>query len=682
MTTMRRKSPLPRGNDSPQLGLDLGHELVVDLFAGGGGTSLGIEWALGRSVDVAVNHDENAVAMHRANHPSSQHFCESVFKVDPAKATSNRPVGLLWASPDCTHHSKAKGGKPVSSKRRGLAWVVVKWAKRTRPRVIGLENVEEFQDWGPVSRDGKPCKVRKGREFKKWVSQLQRLGYRVEHRLIRGCDFGSPTIRRRLFVMARCDGRPIVWPEASHADPADPRVVRGEMPAYRTAADCIDWHIPAPSIFERKRPLAENTMNRIAKGVQRFVIDAANPFIVTCNHGGDNFRGQSLDAPMRTITASHDAHGLVSPYIARIGQTGWHNDGLQYAINTPLTTVTTKAEHLLCTPFIAKLNHGYRWFRGQSLESPLQTITAGGLQYALASPFVVKHRHGAVGHPADEPLHTITAGGGPPGRPGTGGALGVSVPYFIPRHGERPPTWRCRHCDVIHDVEPTCGCSACGARDDLVANGGQSPRTRSVELPLPTVTATGNGASLAAAHMEQANTGVVGHSMHEPVSTIVGKGSTQRLCATHLINQKGADQRHSDMREPAPTICAGGTHAGLVAALLAPYYGSGSGETGRDLRQPAPTATTRDRFQLITVSINGETYVLVDIGMRMLQPRELFRAQGFPDSYIIDRTDSGQKLPKYVQVRLCGNSVCPQVAEALVAANFRHEQAYRPNVAA
>ena len=587
-----------------QIGLPFNHELVVDLFAGGGGTSLGIEWALGRPVDVAVNHDPDAIAVHRTNHPTTQHYCESVFRVDPVEATGNQPVGLLWASPDCTHHSKAKGGKPVSSGRRGLAWVVLKWARRTRPRCIGLENVEEFRDWGPVSREGKPCKVRKGREFAKWVTQLERLGYTVEHRLLRGCDYGSPTIRRRLFVLARRDGRAIVWPEPSHAAPDDPRVKRGRMPAYRTAAECIDWDIPTRSIFGRKKPLAENTMTRIAKGVDRFVTNAAHPFIVTCNHGGDGFRGQPVGEPMRTITAAHDAHGVVTPYLVRIGQTGWKGDGQQYAIDEPLTTITTKAEHLVCTPFIAK------------------------------------HRHGATGHRADEPLHTITAGGGTAQRPGTGGAMSVVAPYFIPRHGERD---------------------------------GQAPRTRSVEAPLPTVTTTGNGASLVTAFMEQANTGVVGHDARKPMSTIVGKGSTQRLVAAHLINHKGTDRSARDLREPVPTICAGATHAGLVAALMAPYYGSGSGETGRDLREPSPTITAKDRLQLICVEIDGIQHVIVDIGMRMLQPRELFRAQGFPDSYVIDRTDDGRALPKYVQVRLCGNSVCPQVAAALISANFSHE---------
>jgi len=583
-----------------QAALDLGHELVVDLFAGGGGTSIGIRQALGRDVDIAVNHDAQAIAMHAANHPGTEHFCESVFRVNPVHVTRNQPVGLLHASPDCTHHSKAKGGKPVSKKIRGLAWVVVKWARRTRPRVITLENVEEFADWGPVGEDGRPCKRRKGQEFDKFVHQLERLGYVVEQRLLRACDYGAPTIRKRLFLVARRDGRQIVWPTPTHAPADDRRVKRGQLLAYRSADECIDWSIPCPSIFERKRPLAANTRRRIAKGIQRFV----------------------LDTP--------------APYIVRIGQTGWRGDGQQYAIDEPLTTVTTKAEHLVCTPFIAK------------------------------------HRQNSTGSAAGEPLHTITAGGHQEQRPGTGNAMSVVAPYFVPRHGERPQLWRCLTCDYHYDLSelPTCGCSECGAIDDPVEVAGQAPRTRDTREPLPTVTATANGASLVAAFMEQANTGMVGHPVTAPVSTIVGKGSTQRLVHAHLLNHKGTARSARAFTDPVPTICAGAAHASVVAAFMSTYYGNGS---ICDPRDPAHTVTSKDRLQLVTTTIDGETYVLTDIGMRMLQPRELYRAQGFPDDYIIDRGADGKTLPKHAQVRMCGNSVCPPVIRALVAANFEHE---------
>lgn len=556
-------APVMRHHGGPmQYGLDLGHELVVDLFAGGGGASLGMEMALGRPVDIAVNHDRLAVAQHQANHPDTRHFCESVFKVDPVRVTGNRPVGLLWASPDCTHHSKAKGGKPVKKQIRGLAWVVVRWARRTRPRAIMLENVEEFRDWGPLDETGRPCKRRKGQQFDAWIHQIERLGYRVQYRLLRACDYGAPTIRRRLFLIARRDGRAIEWPQPTHGPADSPGVRKGRLKPYRTAAECIDWSIPAPSIFDRPRPLANNTLRRIARGVQRFVLDCLEPFIIPLTHRGDA-RVHAVDEPLRTVTGAHRGEqALIAPYIARIGQTGG-NGCYSNDVRDPLTTVTTKGEHLLCAP------------------------------------------------------------------------------YCIPRHGERD---------------------------------GQDPRTRSVEQPLPTVTGTGNGASLVAAFIEQANTGMVGHDARKPLSTIVGKGCTQRLVHAHLINLKGADRRARAIDDPAPTVCVGGTHAGLVAALMAPYYGSGSGETGRDLRDPAPTVTSKDRLQLITVRIGSTDYVLTDIGMRMLQPRELYRAQGFPDEYVIDRGPGGEPITKTAQVRMVGNSVCPPVAEALVAANFAHEQ--------
>ncbi len=551
--------------------------LVVDNFAGGGGASVGIERALGQPVTVAINHDAQAVAMHRANHPDTHHLCEDLLDVDPRTVRPGEQIDLAWFSPDCTHHSKARGGKPVDKNIRGLAWVVIRWAAVRRPRVIMLENVEEFQDWGPLTPDDKPCKQRRGLTFRRWMRELHKLGYETELRELRACDYGTPTIRKRLFIVARCDGLPIVWPKATHGPGLKP---------YRAAAECIDW-----SGFERKRPLAENTMRRIARGVQRFVLESPAPFIV------------------------------------RIGQTGG-GGSYSYGTDEPLTTVTTKAEHLLCAP------------------------------------------------------------------------------YFVPRHGERPPNWRCRHCKTEFDVEPTCGCTACGSDDDLVLISGQTSRTRSVDQPIPTITATANGASLVSAFLSKyhglkggesrgrdpgepvgtldtsnrysvvaANLAkhyggheTPGAALGDPLSTVTAKDH-HAVVASHLINLKGNDRRMRELSEPAPTICGGGNHAGLVAALMAPYYGSGSGETGRDLFDPAPTVTSKDRLQLVTVTIDGETYLLTDIGMRMLQPRELFLAQGFPADYRIDIEVDGKRLSKAAQVRMCGNSVCPDVVEALVRAN-------------
>ena len=519
-----------------QQGLPFNDELIIDNFAGGGGASIGIEQGIGRAVDIAINHDAEAVAMHRANHPQTHHYIEDVWRVDPVAVTKNQPIALGWFSPDCKHFSKAKGGRPVSKKIRGLAWVVVRWVRRTRPRIIMLENVEEFQDWGPLGQDGMPCAERKGQTFEQFIGQLRRCGYQVEWRQLRACDYGAPTIRKRLFLIARRDGLPIVWPEPTHGDPDSAEVKAGKLLPWRSAAECIDWSIPCPSIFERKRPLAENTMKRIARGIQRFVLDDPQPFIV------------------------------------RIGHSGWGGDRMQYRIDDPLTTITSKAEHCLAVPHIQR-QFGH-----------------------------------SVGSAATDPLGTITAGGG---------GKSALVTAFMAQH-----------------------------------NGGFYD--------------TSGGA---------------GRRIDRPASTITGRGTQQNLVTAHLINQKGSDQRHRDIRQPANTICAGGNHAGLVAALMAPYYGSGSGLTGRDLRDPAPSITSKDRLQLITVKIDGATYVVTDIGMRMLQPTELYRAQGFPASYIHDHglgADGNQvKLTKTAQVRMCGNSVCPPLATALIRANFQHEQNWR-----
>ena len=339
----------------PQLRLSLEHELIVDQFAGGGGASLGIELALGRSPDIAINHDPEAVALHAANHPTTQHYCESVWDVDPLAVTGGRPVGLMWLSPDCKHFSKAKGGKPVEKRIRGLAWIAVKWARLVAPRVIILENVEEFQDWGPLTDDNLPCPRRKGLTFRRWVRQLEQCGYQVDWRELRACDYGAPTIRKRLFLVARRDGQPIVWPAPTHAA----RPQRGMLP-WRTAADCIDWSLPCPSIFERDRPLAENTLKRIAAGVRRYVLEAARPYIVPIAyyHGRDTV--QPIDEPLRTITANPKggSHALAVPTLI---QTGYgERDGQAPRVpglGKPLGTVVAgAAKHALVAAFLAQHN--------------------------------------------------------------------------------------------------------------------------------------------------------------------------------------------------------------------------------------------------------------------------------------------------------------------------------------
>lgn len=557
--------------------------VIVDAFAGGGGASTGILMALGRGPDVAINHDPDAIALHAMNHPETRHLNSNVWQVDPDDIVRQHgPVDLLWASPDCKHFSKAKGGKPVAKNIRDLAWVVVLWAKRARPKVICLENVEEFQDWGPLTEDNRPCPERKGFEFRRWVGELKRQGYKVEWRELRACDYGAPTIRKRLFLIARRDGEPIVWPQPTHGDPKSEDVKAGRLKPWRSAASIIDWSIPCPSIFLTKeqaevwrketgqrlvRPLADATMRRIARGVVRYVLEAGEPFIVTCNHGG-NQRAWGMDEPFRTVTAARDAHALITPVVTYAQQGGGNRD-------------------------------------------------------------------------AADPLHTVCAS--------TKDQNSVIAPYFVPRYGERP---------------------------------GQDPRCQSAEDPAATIVPTGNGAQLVAAFMAQHNgpgggragkVGNAGHDLRDPVSTVVGKGCTQSLVTAHMMPHYGASVARS-ADDPVGTITAGGGgKQALIAPFLTSYYGNG-GDTAGDL--PVHTVTTRDRFNLVTVRIRGVDMVLVDIGMRMLTPGELYRAQGFPDSYIIDRTAAGP-LPKTAQTRMCGNSVCPPLAAALVKANYPGEEAGR-----
>ncbi len=493
---------------SSQFILPLAHELVVDLFAGGGGASTGIEQALGRHVDIAVNHDPEAVSLHQANHPQTRHFVSDVFEVDPLVVCGTQPVGLLWASPDCKHFSKAKGGKPVSKRVRGLAWVVVKWAKAVRPRVICLENVEEFQTWGPLADDGRPCHDRKGSTFKRWKAQLENLGYRVEHRELRACDYGAPTIRKRLFLVARCDGLPIVWPEPTHG--------AGRKP-WRTAAECIDWSLPCPSIFERERPLAEATLRRIAHGIKRYVLEAARPFIVPIQNAGWGDRPRDIDKPAPTVTGG----------------------------------------------------------------------TKGGT-FALAVPTLV---------------HT--------------------------GYGERP---------------------------------GQAPRVPGLHKPLGTAV-DGQKHALVAAFLAKHYGGVVGSPLPQAIGTVTSVDH-HSLVTSNLAKLRGTSHSASSA-EPLATVSAGGTHHAEVRALLLKYYGT---DQDPDLREPLHTVTTKDRFGLVT--LQGDLYAIADIGMRMLQPRELYRAQGFPDSYLIDRGADGRVLSKAAQVRMCGNSVCPPLARAVVASNY------------
>ncbi len=504
-------------------------DLIIDNFAGGGGASTGIEDALGRPPDIAVNHDPIAVAMHQVNHPATTHLCESVWDVDPAEATGGRPVGLAWFSPDCKHFSKAKGGKPVDRRIRGLAWVVIRWAQKVSPRVIILENVEEFTTWGPLGDDGRPCPARKGETFRSWVGKLRALGYEVQWRELRACDYGAPTIRKRLFLIARRDGEPIVWPTPTHN-----RHGTGGLGKWRTAAECIDFSIPCPSIFLTreegraigvKRPLAEKTMRRIAHGVNRFVIENAEPFIVPIQHYGREGNSQSISDPLRTVTA--------------------YPKGGAFAVATPTLIQTGYGERDGQAP------------RAPGIEKPLGTVVAGGGKHAMVAAFLAKHY-----------------------------------------------------------------------------GGNETP----------------------------------GAALPDPISTITTQDH-HHLVTSHLAKLRGTCRDGQRIDDAAPTVTAGGLHIAEVRAFLMSYYGEGSGRIGRSVDKPAPTVTTKDRLGLVIV--RGVEYRIVDIGMRMLTPRELFRAQGFDDSYVIEvpRPDGKGVISKTDQVRLCGNSVCPDVASAMVRAN-------------
>lgn len=538
-------------------------ELIVDNFAGGGGASTGIEMATGYSVDIAINHDPEAIKMHKANHPNTKHYCENVWAVDPVKACNGHPVGLAWFSPDCKHFSKAKGGKPKDKNIRGLAWVACRWAGLVRPRVIMLENVEEFKTWGPLGRRHHPIKAKQGETFQKFVQQLTDLGYEVQFRELIAADYGAPTMRKRFFMIARCDGKPIVWPEPTHGQADSEAVKAGLLKPYVGAYTQIDFSRPCPSIFDTSeeikekygiravRPLAKKTMDRIARGLKKFVLDNPEPFIIQCNHGGER-RPNDIREPMPTITGKH-GYGIVEPYMVQIGQTGFTKDRSK-DVREPLTTIVSKNEHCLISPTLIQYHSetSKDGVRGQTIEDPIMTVDSSN-RYGLVTSFLHK--------------------------------------YY---------------------------------------DGGYKGAGETVENPLPTVTAWDHN-SVVTANLIQMNNHCDG----------------------------------KDIRQPLPTITAGDGHFGEVRAFLIKYYGQG---TGQDIEQPLDTVTARDRFGLVT--IEGVDYQIVDIGLRMLEPRELYGCQGFPDDYIIDHDYTGKTYPRSEQVRRCGNAVCPPIPAALVRANL------------
>ncbi|MGE3795936.1 MAG: DNA cytosine methyltransferase [Dehalococcoidia bacterium] len=543
-------------------------EVTVDNFAGGGGASTGIEQALRRPVDIAINHDPEAVAMHRANHPHTKHYCESVFDVDPEEVTHGRPVGLGWFSPDCKHFSKAKGGKPRDKNIRGLAWVVRDWAASgAAPRVIMLENVEEFRTWGPLDDEGFPIRERAGETFNEWRHELESLGYEIEFRELRAADYGAPTIRKRLFMVARRDGRPIRWPKQTHGKGGF------SYQPYRAAYECIDFSDIGVSIFGRKKDLAEPTLRRIAVGMERHVIGHEAPFLVSLTHQGGQ-RVYSVMDPLNTVTGAH------------------------------------RGELALVTPYIAK-NFGGHMSPGARLDDPLSTATARD-HHALVMPFLArtayKGANGSYVNDVRDPLFTLTA-------QSDGASLIAPVIARMNFDGQAKPT------------------------DDL-------------RDPLATVTTQHNKHMLLAPTLTKLyGTALAGQRVDAPLATITSGG--QHIAATTAELSRAFE----------------GTHAADVAFLM--HYFSGGGQH-QSLRDPLHAVTTKDRVGLVTVRLAGdpEPWVVTDIFMRMLRPRELFLAQGFPEEYVIDPVYNGKPLTKTAQIRMVGNSVCPPAARAVVEANM------------
>lgn len=615
--------------------------LFVDGFAGGGGASTGIEQAIGRSIDIAINHDPFAIAVHRANHPAAEHHCQDIRAVWPLHATRLRPVAGAWFSPDCKEFSKAKGGPVKNRHIRALSNEITHWLRDTQPTVAYVENVEEYQYAAPLDADGKPIAEQKGKMFKALLRAWRSLGYRVEYRLLRACDYGTPTIRRRLYIIMRNDGKPIVWPKPTHGHRDSAGVRSGKLQPYLTAADCVDWSLRGRSIFDRDKELAENTKRRVAHGVMRYVVNAARPFIVPVTHTkGPGRVHDSLD-PLRTITTANggELSAIDATLIPHI--TKFHSGSVGSDAADPMPTVTSNGNSArpagamplgVVAAHIEKFNADSR---PRTVDDPLDTVIANGAHFAsiesVMVPMIDRQFGNSLPSPGDEPIGATTAGGG---------GKSAMVSAFLSRFQ---------------------GSNRTGSAGD-------------VEAPLGTVMANGQHHGVVCAHLEQANGGPnnttsAGHDPRKPMSTVTTTGSQQRVVQTVLVDP--ATMEPETLRK-----------ANLCAAFLVKYFGTAIGQPVDD---PFATVTTLPRFAVVTVEIDSQTYVLVDITLRMLTPRELARAQGFPESYILDPVTPQLIRGKIVhkpltiaaQIKMIGNSVCPPVARALVAANHPFEEDMR-----
>lgn len=620
--------------------INLLDEIYMDGFCGGGGWSTGFEFAVGKPVDIGINHDKSAIDMHRKNHPYTKHYNESIYEVDPYKAVAGRPVGWAHFSPDCTHFSVAKGGKPVKKSIRGLAWVITKWAGTVKPRIISMENVKEFMTWGPlvakrgengrvIKLDGTeaikgekvplqeqqliPDKKRAGKTFKRFIQVMQDLGYVAEWRILTACDYGTPTSRRRLFIIFRRDGKPIIWPKPTHGNPDSEEVKSGKLLPYRTAADCIEWDRPIQSIFDRKKPLAENTLKRIARGIKKFIVDNDSPFIIQVNHSGDNFRGQSIDAPLPTTTGKN-GFGVVAPCIM------CNNDNnVGSSVEEPLHTITTANRHFLTAPVMTSIGHTSTKDRSRGVDEPIRTTTSKNEHCLVSANLIQYHsettKNEVRGQKITDPIQTID----------TANRHGLSMAFME----------KTDHNKMIMPFMSE-------------YYSGEGVKGSAADSPLPTITTKDRFSCVA------------------PVMIQTGYGE-----------RKGQQPRALDLKKPLGTVVSTSKHA-IAAAFINRQFGT---SIGSKCDAPLGAVTQIDKSHLVEVFlqrhdinpdivINGEHYRIVDICMRMLAPRELYNANGFPPDYEIEFDIDGRPYPKSQQVAKCGNSVPPPFATALVRANM------------
>jgi DNA (cytosine-5)-methyltransferase 1 len=675
-------------------------ELIVDNFAGGGGTSTGLEAAFGRPVDIAINHDPEALAMHALNHPFTLHLCEDVWDVDPIVVTGNQPVGLVWLSPDCKHFSKAKGGTPVQKKIRGLAWVTLRWVAKCKPRVVMLENVEEFQEWGPliVDADGnsRPDPAKKGKTFQSFVWQLEQHGYEVKLSEMRACDNGAPTIRKRFFLVARRDGLAIVNPTPpSHGKPDNPLVKKGKLQPWRTAAECIDFNEPARSIFGRPKPLATNTLRRVAKGAWRHVLINPKPFIVGVGGRMGQSPERSVHTPMQTITAKADscvAQPILAPML--VGAGGPSYSGKPAAVDQPLGTLTTENHRATATahlaPFVADQSRPMNGttapadepmrticaqvkgghftlvaptmvpLRGTTpshlgnahgVDEPVTTVSAGGTHHGLSAMHLTKFRTGSSGADVQDPMPTITANSFIK-RPGGSVPIGIVAAHLVDMgHGEVCSTGAKRWSEGHRGAEaplPTITAGGVGSAvtavhlTHLTHHGDRAGTTP--DHPLPTVTGAHRGEqAMVSAFFEQANGGFYegqGRPAESPMSTITASGSNQQLVTAYFVKYYGNERDGIDMREPMHTIPTK-DRFGLVELVkvplesLATEFRERAKKCAELLHEHLPDHFP-DPADMVVMLHAGCWYVLVDITLRMLKPPELYLAQGFPPGYIFN----------------------------------------------